>query len=151
MIISNNFMSAFDSTLSVVDEHSRTNTKGVNTIIVDVLHRVVSIKKLLEEYYKGLFIKDRKIKDFVNNKLFDFFNKVSDLEVYNAFPTRKGEAVSIHFLALMEEHQPLADELINLIIKTKPNQTNKHNYKDANFISNYEKQAEEIKKSNNIK
>ncbi len=145
-ILSDKFFSGFDALLSVFDENNHTNRQGVNTIVIDLITRTVGVKYILSEYYYGLFVKDKQLKDLINKELFEFVRHLSELEVYNAYPSRNGEIIGIHLLALIDEYHKISDDFYKWM-ETRKFKLGKDFDMGDNFISEYEKKAQELKEN----
>ncbi len=143
-IISDDFSSALDSILSVLDDNNSTNRRGVHTIVIDVIKRTIRMKYLLGEYYNGLFIKDNELQHFINERLHGFVKTLSDFEIYNACPSRKGDVVSIHLDNIISKYESLINYFDNWMEKANFKLGKNFEFGD-NFISEYEQQAEQLK------
>lgn len=136
-------LSGLDSLLSIFDENNRVNRQGINTIVIDLITRTISAKYILSEYYYGLFINDKQLKELINTKMFSFVRNLSELEVYNAYPSRNSEVIGIHLSALIEEYQKISDDFDSWMETKKFKMGKAFDFGD-DFILEYEEKAQHI-------
>lgn len=147
-ILTSKFSSGLDSMLSIIDDSNRTNRQGVNTIVIDLITRTISVKYVLTEYYYGLFIKDRSLKDFININLYGFVRMLSELEVYNAYPSRKSDIVEIQLANIIDEYEKISNDFQTWMESAKIKMGKGFDIND-NFIAEYEKKTNELKDRHN--
>ena len=111
MILSHDFLCGFELVISAFNGNNGTTPLGMSVILIDVMKRTVSVKKLLEDYYTGAFVKDKSIKAFINEKLIPFGNKLKKLEEYNIEENRDYKVFFEAFSASIAEHAKLVHEI----------------------------------------
>lgn len=145
LILDTCFVDWINSGLMVIDENNTINKNGILIILADLEKGLAILKNNLSDYYSGLIIKDKDLKQLYNSNLFNFYKDINEFITYLNSCECKNEIVNIRFEKIISDQESLSDAII-VWMKNRKFELGKEFDFGENFVADYEKATLELNK-----
>ncbi len=146
LILDSCFVNWLDVDVTFENGNLKLGIKELKSILNTLLSNLILLKNNLQEYYKGLILKDKILKDLINKKLYELYKTAYKFLTYLAYPACKNDMVKIRFEKLMEHHEEISATIIEWM-KRKNFELGKEFDFGENFVAEYEKETLELNKN----
>lgn len=137
LIIQTSFVNWLDLDPTFEEGKLCLHEKELKSLLNNLLNKIIALKNSLQDYYKGLILKDKLLKTLINENLYDFYKSINEFIVYIAYPNCNNDVVNIKFNEIRTNQEDLLENLIEWM-KKRGFELGKEFDFGENFITNYE-------------